>query len=68
MPIIKTSGIKKLAEFTELLLDTDEFRRFVVAGSALRFGILFRVVIVFLFNPEIAIGEMVAPLAFIQQF
>ncbi len=47
MPMIKTSGIKKLAEFTELLLDTDEFRRFVVAGSALRFGILFRVVIVF---------------------
>ena len=61
MPMIKTSGIKKLAEFTELLLDTDEFRRFVVAGSALRFGILFRVVIVFLFNPEIAIGELGAP-------
>lgn len=60
MPMIKTSGIKKLAEFTELLLDTDEFRRFVVAGSALRFGILFRVVIVFLFNPEIAIGELIA--------
>jgi hypothetical protein len=49
-------------------LRTDEFCRFIVAGSALRFGILFRVVIVFLFNPEIAIGEMVAPLAFIQQF
>lgn len=47
MPMIKTSGIKKLAKLTELLLDTDEFRRFVVAGSALRFGILFRVVIVF---------------------
>ncbi len=47
IPTIKTSGINKLAELAELFFRADEVCRFLIAVSALRFGILFRVVIAF---------------------